>query len=210
MTRIVFSKTGYAKYISHLDLVRCMARLFTRAEVPIWFTQGFNPHPYMLFSAALPIGVYGDNELLDIKLTSKPDYSKMLCRMNEEAPDGISFKEIYDSDKDFKLIEKAVYRMEVPSGVNESFSEFIQSEEIPVKKKTKRGESIVDLKTEMLLKQIGNDGENIIYEIIAPCGNEKNISPTLLTAAFAEKTGDETIFQISRTSFLDKNFEIFR
>ncbi|MBQ4627993.1 MAG: DUF2344 domain-containing protein, partial [Clostridia bacterium] len=97
MTRIVFSKTGYAKYISHLDLTRCMARMFARANVPIWYTEGFNPHPYMVFSAALPIGVYGENELLDIKLNEKADYKELLDRMNKAAPEGISFKEIYDS-----------------------------------------------------------------------------------------------------------------
>ena len=121
MIRIVFSKTGYAKYISHLDLTRCMARMFARADVPIWYTEGFNPHPYMVFSAALPIGVYGENELLDIKLNEKCDFTELLDRMNKAAPEGISFKEIYESDKDFKFVDKAIYKIEIPEEIEAKF-----------------------------------------------------------------------------------------
>ena len=89
MIRIVFSKSSFATYISHLDMTRCMSRLFSRAEVPIWFTQGFNPHPYMVFSAALPIGITGENEFLDIKLTEDCDLEELChrylgaCRLSE-------------------------------------------------------------------------------------------------------------------------------
>ena len=55
--RIRFSKTGQAKYISHLDINRVFARTFARAGVKIWFTEGFNPHPYMSFSLPLSLGV---------------------------------------------------------------------------------------------------------------------------------------------------------
>ena len=210
MTRIVFSKTGYAKYISHLDLTRCMARMFARANVPIWYTEGFNPHPYMVFSAALPIGVYGENELLDIKLNEKCDFNELLDRMNKAAPEGISFKEIYESDNDFKFVDQAIYRIEIPEEISTKFNKFLESPEIPVLKKTKKGEATVDLKAEIQIKETGKENGNVIYEAIAPCGNEKNISPTLLSGAFAEKTGDDTVFTISRTAFLNKNSEIFR
>ena len=43
--RISFSKTGRARYISHLDLMRTFQRAFLRAEVPIRHTEGFNPMP---------------------------------------------------------------------------------------------------------------------------------------------------------------------
>ena len=46
--RIRFAKTGKAKYISHLDLTRCFARAIFRAKIPLWFTEGFNPRPYMM------------------------------------------------------------------------------------------------------------------------------------------------------------------
>ena len=47
--RLTFAKKGRARYISHLDLMRAMQRAIKRAGVPIWYTQGFNPHSYLMF-----------------------------------------------------------------------------------------------------------------------------------------------------------------
>lgn len=41
--RTVYEKRDRAKYISHLDLNRCMQRTFRRAKLPIWYSEGFNP-----------------------------------------------------------------------------------------------------------------------------------------------------------------------
>ena len=44
---IRFSKTGYVKYTSHLDLLRMFKRAFKKAELGLAYSQGFNPHPKM-------------------------------------------------------------------------------------------------------------------------------------------------------------------
>ena len=66
--RIWFSKRGRAKYISHLDLMRAMSRAVRRAGLPIWYTEGFNPHPYLSFALPLPLGQEGLREAMDIRL----------------------------------------------------------------------------------------------------------------------------------------------
>ncbi len=210
MTRVAISKKGNAKYISHLVINRSMQRIMARAEIPIWYTQGFNPHPYMVFSAALPTGVCGERELLDIKLVDPPEYSVLLERMNGQAPDGISFLEIYDSDRDFKYIEKAVYRLEISDDNVSMFDEFISSNSIPVVKKTKSGEISIDLKEEMQIKKTGEIDGYTVYEIISPCGNDRNISPALLTAAYADETGQKNAASLTRTAFLDNRSVVFR
>ena len=138
MIRIVFSKADFATYISHLDMTRCMSRLFARAEVPIWFTQGFNPHPYMVFSAALPIGITGENEFLDIKLTENCDLDDLCAKMNSEAPRGLEFKKIYEADNSFSEIVSALYTIELPENYVTSFAEFLERDEINISKKTKQ------------------------------------------------------------------------
>ena len=57
--RIRFAKTGKAKYISHLDLTRCFARAIFRAQIPLWFTEGFNPRPYMNFTSPRRLSTSG-------------------------------------------------------------------------------------------------------------------------------------------------------
>ena len=58
-TRIWFHKFGTAKYISHLDLNRCVARAFHKAKLPMWYTEGFNPHAFVTFALPLSLGVEG-------------------------------------------------------------------------------------------------------------------------------------------------------
>lgn len=62
---IKFTKVNDMKYISHIDLIRYFERLFIRADIPITYTQGFNPHPKFRFSLALPLGVESISEYLD-------------------------------------------------------------------------------------------------------------------------------------------------
>ena len=53
--RILFSKFGRARFISHLDLMRTIQRAFFRAGIQIKHTEGYNPHPFV--SIALPLSV---------------------------------------------------------------------------------------------------------------------------------------------------------
>ena len=54
--RLWLSKQGRIKYVSHLDMFRLMQRAVRRAEIPLWYTEGFNPHPYISFLLALSLG----------------------------------------------------------------------------------------------------------------------------------------------------------
>ena len=65
--RLRFSKTGRLKYISHLDINRAMSRALKRAGIPLWYTEGFNPHPYMSFSLPLSLGVESLCESVDLR-----------------------------------------------------------------------------------------------------------------------------------------------
>ena len=66
--RIWFAKEGKVKYISHLDVMRCMSRAVRRARLPLWYTEGFNPHPQLVFALPLSVGMASECELLDFKL----------------------------------------------------------------------------------------------------------------------------------------------
>ena len=48
--RIRFEKTGEAAYISLLDLQRVFHRILKRSGLPVYYTQGFNPHIYLSLS----------------------------------------------------------------------------------------------------------------------------------------------------------------
>ena len=67
--RLLYSKTGKAKYISHLDLMATMRRALLRAGIELKYSEGFNPHPYMSVALPLPVGCSSICELIDIGIT---------------------------------------------------------------------------------------------------------------------------------------------
>ena len=65
--RVWFAKREEACYISHLDLQRVVQRALKRSGVPVWYTQGFNPHIYLTFALPLPLGQQSITECFDFK-----------------------------------------------------------------------------------------------------------------------------------------------
>ena len=84
--RIWFRKIGAAKYISHLDLNRCMARAMRRAAIPAWVTEGFNPHLFLTFALPLSLGQEGLDESMDIKLPDDFPIETLPDRLNAVLP----------------------------------------------------------------------------------------------------------------------------
>ena len=64
--RIKFTKTGALQYISHLDLHRTFSRLLVRLGVPIWYSEGFTPHPRLVFATPLSVGAESLCEYVDV------------------------------------------------------------------------------------------------------------------------------------------------
>jgi radical SAM-linked protein len=87
--RIRFAKGEPLKYISHLDLARTWERVFRRARLPVAHSQGFNPRPRFQIAAALPVGVTGGGELLDIWLLESLAPEKVLERLRPALPRGL-------------------------------------------------------------------------------------------------------------------------
>ena len=86
--RIWFRKIGTAKYISHLDLNRCMARAMRRAAIPAWVTEGFNPHLFLTFALPLSLGQEGLDESMDIKLADDAEIDDIPAKLNATLPAG--------------------------------------------------------------------------------------------------------------------------
>ena len=87
--RIRFAKGEALKYISHLDLNRTWERVYRRAGLPLAYSQGFNPRPRFQIAAALPVGVTGTAELLDIWLTDELAPEEVVARLRAASPPGL-------------------------------------------------------------------------------------------------------------------------
>ncbi len=90
--RLVYSKNGDARYIGHLDEARFWERVFRRVDLPLAYTHGFNPQARIQFAAALPVGVAGENELLDMWLTERVEPRAWRDRIAQNLPPGFALK----------------------------------------------------------------------------------------------------------------------
>ena len=93
--RIRFSKTGALQYISHLDLVRTMHKALVRAGFPLWYTEGYNPHPKLVFAIPLSVGVESLCEFLDVRVTHGFDTAAAKAALTAQLTEEIGIADVY-------------------------------------------------------------------------------------------------------------------
>lgn len=104
-----FTKLGYLKFISHLDLVDLFQRTLFQNKVDVKFSEGFNPHPRMSIAYPLPLGIESNSEYMEIYLNSRIDLKDFLIKMNERLPAGIKIaRAMYADDESISNKVKSV------------------------------------------------------------------------------------------------------
>lgn len=87
--RAIYYKTGFLRFLSHLDLGRVFQRAVSRIGAPIAYSQGFHPHPRIAFGPALPVGSEGYKEYLDFFFAEHIHVNTFVKDMNAALPPGI-------------------------------------------------------------------------------------------------------------------------
>lgn len=87
--RVRFSREQEVKFISHLDIIRLWQRALTRADMPLAYSEGFNPHPRILLAVPLSLGVTSEAELMDLFLTRPVTPHYFSTALGQQLPPGI-------------------------------------------------------------------------------------------------------------------------
>ena len=216
--RMSFEKTGMAKFISHLDTVRCITRAMKRANVPIWFTEGFNPHAFLTFAMPLSLGFESLCETVDFRLVDEVDLKELAERVNNALPVDMTVKEIYVYETSPNDIRWAEYKIifNNPDGLLLAQAEkILSSNEIMVMKKGKQGrkkvEKEVNIKEHIKSFKLENDNDKLVLKTILSSGTSININPMLLIGALVKDTEtDEQDVDIVKVQSYTDNMEVFR
>jgi radical SAM-linked protein len=88
-----FSKNGSAVFSGHLSLIEIFCMSFMRADIPVAYSQGFNPLPKLEFSSPVSIGIFAENEIAAVEITGYFSAEKFRNDLNRKLPDGIRIKE---------------------------------------------------------------------------------------------------------------------
>ena len=90
-----FRRGEEIKFISHLDIMRLWERAFRRANIPLAYSEGFNPRPRISLAAPLAVGVTGDAELMDVSVTRRISPHWFVASVSQQLPSGIEILEVY-------------------------------------------------------------------------------------------------------------------
>lgn len=217
--RLKFSKTGQAKYISHLDTNRVFSRAIARAKLNLWYTQGFNPKPYMSFSLPLSLGVESLCENVDIRILDDISDNEIKRRLNDSLPVGIRVVSVYDDFMDCSEIcySDYVYKFEFYDNnlALEKIKAVLEADEILALKKGKQGRRRVmketNIKDFVVKYNISIRDDNIVLNTRLLAGPEKNLNPSLLCDTIIRLIDmDYEWKSIARISLLTKDFKEYR
>ena len=144
--RIKFSKTGSLKFISHLDLQRTMQSSFLRSKLPIYFSEGFSPHPKVVFTPPLSVGVSSLTEFVDVKMLADVSPEEIMEKLNASFPKGLRALECYTPASKFSDIKWGLYGIgfelhgDAPEDICQKVQAVLTADEIMVTKFSKKGE----------------------------------------------------------------------
>jgi radical SAM-linked protein len=114
--RFRFRKDGALRWLSHHDLMRTVERMLRRADLPFRSTQGFNPHPCMRFALAMPLGVIGCEEVLELEMAQPLAVEEIHARLSRQCPPGLTLLSIRRIDpRGGAQVRRLGYRCRVPA-----------------------------------------------------------------------------------------------
>lgn len=196
-----FQKGDIVRHLGLLDLQRTIQRALRRSGLPIAYSNGFNPHIVMSFASALSSGVPGDAELLDVSLNGDTTEEACLEAMNRVLPPALKVSRIRLVDDRFPKVtaamQQAQYRITLRGENTEkmvsAIADFLKEEEIMALRKTKKAETMVNIRPMIhVLDAEYNDAEDTAVIIARVSFVETaTLKPDLLMNTLAKYAGVE-------------------
>ncbi len=90
---VKYTKGEEIKFISHRDLMRTFQRAVRRADIPIAYSQGFNPHMKISWGNALKVGQSSSGELAQLQIDGWIKPAELMARLNRHLPKGLEILE---------------------------------------------------------------------------------------------------------------------
>ncbi len=219
--RVWLEKDGRAIYTSHLDLNRCMTRAVRRAGIPLWYTEGFNPHPYLMFPLPLPLGQSSDGEPMDIRIETDMTDGEIFDALSRVMPEGFTVKAVrepWDKAGDVAMAQYLI-TLELADAVQAErtaavIRSLIDGGELTAEKTGKKGRMKVvkEIKLSELIHrfELSWEGSFIKISAVLSAGSTVNLNPALMLDALCKAGGFEPVYtEIRRQKLLKSDFSDF-
>lgn len=217
-----FSKLGYTKYTSHLDLLRLFKRGFKRTGILLEHSHGFNPHPKMGFAQPLSLGYTSTCEIIEFETIEKLEPEDILQRIRGILPEGLVATYCREFNEEIKslaaIVEAATYKVVFPVASDSAdfktlLENYLAQDEITALKRQKKTKKMVEVNIKDKIRKIEIiPGEKLMLNLYLDCGSMSNLSPEQVLASFLEFTGigvERYDIEVERTSLeFGKNFHL--
>jgi radical SAM-linked protein len=185
--RLIFAKKKEIKYIGHLDLMLAWERALRRAQIPLAYSQGFNPHPKIQIAASLPLGHTGAAEIMDIIVTHPLAPGEILERLRPALPMGLALHSVVEiplkSPTLQHLLRQADYRVLVETDLpgdelNRRIETLLSAATLVQNRQRKKRAEIIDLRPWLykLRLDISTGSEALLLMRLA-AGPQGNLRP---------------------------------
>ncbi|PJF30136.1 MAG: hypothetical protein CUN52_04835 [Phototrophicales bacterium] len=180
---ITFGKYGSLMYIGSLDMTKVWERVLRRADLPIFYSQGFSNRPRIQVAAQLPLGVTSECELLDVSLREPlADLADVPERIMAVSPEGLRVHGVIavpiDMPAPQTLIRSAEYRIVLDDISHDDLTSriagLLSRERIIIESERNGRRTVTDLRPMIRALYIGED--NTLYAHL-DTGERGNLRP---------------------------------
>lgn len=208
--RVKFCKVGNLQYISHLDLVRTMMKVIVRAKLPLWYTEGFNPKPKLVFAAPLSTGVESVCEFMDIRLTEKINPKLAIKALNANMTLQMQAIDAYYPEEKMTALRWLEYSIKMntdnPSEeLAAKCKKALEEDELTVLKKTKSGEAFVNIKPLVKRADVKFEDGLVVVNCVLSADSSSFLNPEYVVKVLREKCG-----VLSSGNLISENYSILR
>lgn len=181
--RISFSKHGKVRFTSHRDIARIWERALRRSELPVAYSEGFNPRPKLSFGLALSTGHESNGEYIDVDLDPARvdglDVDGLAVLLTTHLPVGLTATGVVVGDRRMPSLQQAVtsctWQIDVrdadPIMIQQSIDRLLERDEVMVTRERKGKEITDDLRPAVLSLAVGSPIENGV-RLIAELGTQ--------------------------------------
>lgn len=185
-----FCKTREGRFLSHLDLMHTWERVIRRSQLPLAYSQGFNPHPKINFASACAVGTTSDGEYMDMELTQELPVEQVEEMLQAVMPPAfrVSAMKVVSGKAPslMSIIQRARYVLQLElveeatqEQLDAALENFWQQEEIVIYryKKNSKDKKPVNIRPGVYELELTAEGKNALLHIQVQSGNEGNIRP---------------------------------
>ena len=177
---IRFGKFDALVYTSNLDVAKLWERVLRRADLPILYSEGFNPRPRLALASALPLGISSECEILDVSLRETIQLDGLIERLTAVSPPGLPVYSIVEVPLRSPALQTRVrsseYRIELDESVDREkvkaqIDQLLQTDTLEQKRERKGKAMTINVRPLLCDLSLNENGDLMAHLIVGDQGN---------------------------------------